>query len=31
VPVIENANIETAIAAAMELVLERAEQLEAVG
>ena len=31
VPVIENANIETAIAAAMELVLERAEQLETVG
>jgi 2-phosphoglycerate kinase len=30
VPVIENANIESAIAQAMELVLERAEQLEAV-
>jgi 2-phosphoglycerate kinase len=30
VPVIENGNIEAAIAEAMELVLERAEQLEAV-
>jgi len=30
VPVIENGNIETAIAEAMELVLERAEQMEAV-
>jgi 2-phosphoglycerate kinase len=31
VPVIENANIETAIARAMELVLESAERLEKVG
>jgi 2-phosphoglycerate kinase len=31
VPVIENGNIESAIAQAMELVLEQAEQLEAVG
>ncbi len=31
VPVIENGNIEAAIAEAMELVLARAEQLEAVG